>query len=214
MMHYRGWTVLADDCVVSGLRARFTFVAVSHDVRCIGVFADVHPGDRRRDVSEDAPAVAVNVNSVVDAVGTADEVSIAALGKEEAERRQLVVLLLRSDSAVSVNAPTQHFIDSCNLNAGRSRQCYLEVWHIDTELSIDVLGHTLNSYVDDFNVRRPRHRLATEEEKKKFPAEHLPKMLLSDPVARWMGFRENDVVVEMRDEQHAGRQDVLRRVVV
>ena len=115
--------------------------------------------------------------------------------------RQLVVLIIRTD-APTVHPNAQAYLDSINLHAERSRVCYVECWHT-RDLLIDVLGHCDQS----------PHRRATPSERAAYPLAQLPLMRLSDPVARRLGMRENDVIVEERTDPDVGRSLYYRRIV-
>lgn len=207
LFSYRNWTPDARSRPVRH-RLRFRFYGSSPSVRVVALFADVPPKARNTDDDDDdsdVPTIAPTAASLDAAVRDADDETSAT-----AADKQLVVLALHSDVppsgttsvARSLYADAQSFVDAVNLDARRSRVCYVEHWHL-RQLAIDVLRHADVS----------PHRLATADERSRYPVAHLPLLRLSDPVARWLGARESDIVVEERDDEDTGRSLYFRRVV-
>ena len=157
--------------------------SATHDV--VALFTDVR-------VADDAH-VPPTPNSIEAAVRDAD-------GEREDASRPLLVIGLRCDASERLRADSQAWADSINLDAERSKHLYVEHWHVDRQLGIDVLGHSDVS----------PHRIVTECPK---PAKDLPLMRLSDPVARWLGAREHNIVVEERNDPDIGLSLYYRRIV-
>ena len=124
---------------------------------------------------------------------------------------RLVTLALRSDTSEHLSTEAQAYVDSLNLSESRSRLATLEHWHTRTQLAIDVLAH-------EDNCRRVAgelvcsHRIA-DDDIVPYRTEHLPLVRLVDPVARWLGARIGDVLVEERDEPSRGLTRYYRHVV-
>jgi len=129
---------------------------------------------------------------------TVVEATIRAADAATAEYapRQLVVLALHEHD---VRADVRAFVDAANA----TRVMYLELWHKRRQLGVNVLEH----------IDVPRHRLATSAESERYPHDQLPLLRVDDPVARWLGFRENDIVAVEHDDDDTGASVYLRRVV-
>jgi len=203
---YRGWHIDSEHNVLTPHRGLFRFYAHTDTVRVAALFVDFATDVIRRGRFNNPDALLRSVSPKSAAIQTmihlADTETVEVLGKSVAEQRTLIVLILHADAHQSLQAEAQHFVDEITLNREHAAVLYLEPWHID-ELAIDVVAHS------DVNV----HRRASDDERRAYLVEHLPLMLMSDPVARWLGFREDDVVVEVRNDCDMGESKYLRRVV-
>jgi len=198
---HRGWTRDAEHSCLVADRHRFRAFAHSPTVRAVALFVDMRTADRSKDELSSPPlAMAPSAGALEAAVRLADAESAALYDKET----PLVVLALRFDSAPRLRADAQAFVDAIDLDRRRAAFVYVEHWHT-RQLAIDVLAHADVS----------PHRIASADERRlRTPVvEQLPLLRLCDPVARWLGAREGDVVVEERDDDDCGRSLYFRRVV-
>jgi DNA-directed RNA polymerase subunit H (RpoH/RPB5) len=198
---YRGWTMRTPALVER--RRDFRAFASSESVRAVALFGDFSTEERRKGSSSAAePARVMPTASALQwAVERADDDSLAEFGAG-AEAKTLVVLVLRSDAKSSaLYAEAQAFVDSLTLVPARASVCYVEVWHTQQQLAIDVLGHVLVG----------PHRL--ERKYTRHPLAQLPLIRLADPVVHWLGGHVDDVIVETRNEPDSGESLYARRVV-
>jgi DNA-directed RNA polymerase subunit H (RpoH/RPB5) len=197
---YRAWTVRESASVVPATavrRSRFRVFARTSALRAVALFADVG--------SRPETATPPTVASIRDAVHAADDDSVRVYGAE-ASKLHLVVVLVHADGLHRIRSDAQAVIDAVDLaddgDGTNAKSMYIEHWHT-RQLAVNVPAH---EYV-------PHHRFASDEERRRYPARQLPRIRLSDPMARWLGAREHDIVVEERDDPDTGRSLYFRRVV-
>ncbi len=139
------------------------------------------------------------------------EIAVANANKETAslfERRRLVVLLLRANATPqkSMDKNVREFVRKLNQLSDVIR---VEAWHLN-ELLYNPLRHSLV----------PRHVRADKNSRAQLQrkygrdyAKRLPKLLTSDPVARWLEFLPGDVVCAHEVDSRRGDMPYYMQVV-
>jgi DNA-directed RNA polymerase subunit H (RpoH/RPB5) len=217
---YRGYTPLVAHSNTTSRHA-FRLFARSATARIVALFVDM-PGALRAksELVDAAPCRAPSVAALDAAVAVANAESTTLMSADAAER-QLIVLALHSDTrSHQLGRDVQRFIESIDLDVEARATVYIEHWHTSRQLAIDVLAHSdvtgrdpRDDDDDDEEEEKPVHRFATATERARYPLAQLPLIRLCDPVARWLGARTGDVLVEERDEHATGRVLYLRHVV-
>jgi len=208
MFGYRGWPIVAATVSGRGIggaavnRLAFRVYARTASVRAVALFVDVPKADARTRRRVTLPPCAPSTWSLEAAVALADAETRSGFGAAAATRLQLVVLALHADAAATPSASVRQYIDALRLEPTASAALVIEPWHA-RDLAFDPLTH----------IDVPRHRLATDAERARYRDEDLPLLRADDVCARWLGFREHDVVAIERFEAERGPSVYLRRVV-
>jgi len=209
LARHRGWHVYPDAARITPRRRDFRFLASGGSspqtpapVYALALFVDFRHNARAADDTDDPPPTDPSVDAVRRAMSRASAEVRARF--VDGDTRTLVLLALSAAPRVVMPAPVRAFFGAFTLDAATAGICFPEPWHV-ADLAIDVLGHSLVS----------PHRRATLEECALYPAHQLPTLPRSDPVARWHGFREHEIIAEVRDDDpDIGANIYLWRVVV
>jgi len=187
------------------VRGLFRLYARAQGVRAVALFVDFSMNVVRRNAytNDAAPSVSPSRLALEAGIVRADRETVELYGVDACAASTLVVLALRADKSTQLGADATHCIDELTLDAARRRIVYPEMWHIAHDLVFDVIAH----------VDVSPHRRATAAECARYERDKLPCMLLSDPVARWLGYREGDVIAETRTDCDLGTSLYFRRVV-
>lgn len=140
--------------------------------------------------------VALFVRPALSLPALRDAIDVAKATHPPTSTERLVVLALHSGAAIATPATTA-FVTA--LADAPQSALSVELWHTRLQLGIDVMRH----------VDVGPHHLANADERARYPASVLWLIRRDDPVARWLGARVGDVVVE----EHVSGVPNLRRVV-
>ena len=126
------------------------------------------------------------------------------LADEETESRSptctLTVLCLYSTTSEKLPDDLLAILDTTDIRG--ATQVVIELWHIQSLLSNPLSNKAV-----------PPQRLLRPGERFPGPKTDLPYMLESDPVAKWLGMKRGQVVVENRVDNRAGLSLYYRLII-
>ena len=183
------------------LRHDYIMYAASSTERCVALFCD-YPTDsvRKQDFSSNQ-IVMPQMLGVTYAIARARQ--LASLHYSENDPRPLCIVLLRTTASANIKKDIDYMIHTALATEEvRKTLRRVEMWSLE-ELRIPILDH----------VNMSKYEKCASPLQIRFVPGQLSLMLVSDPVARWLGLDVGDIVAIHRVDSRFGPCTCYRRVV-